>query len=218
MTAGPWRPIRLETYTYRIDDIQIDADLIGPEYKTATLKAKIELASSSSLTDGFKFKAVLKTAEGKKVKESTFDLKETLDWKFENGEVEAWWPIHYGKQPLYQLEITLSDRVSNLSLTLKRELIKQDGKTSAPTSTKVAFRHAEVVQAPLDDEPGTTFLFEVNGVRVFCGGSNWIPADNFLAEITPERYRQWVQLLVDGNQNMLRVWGGGVYEHQALYE
>lgn len=113
MTAGPWRPIRLETYTYRIDDIRIDADLIGPEYKTATLKAKIELASSSSSTDGFKYKAVLKTAEGKKVKESTFDLKETLDWKFENGEVEAWWPIHYGKQPLYQLEITLSDKVSN---------------------------------------------------------------------------------------------------------
>lgn len=88
----------------------------------------------------------------------------------------------------------------------------------AKSSTKVAFRHAEVVQAPLDDEPGTTFLFEVNGVRIFCGGSNWIPADNFLSEITAERYRAWVQLLVDGNQNMLRVWGGGVYEDQALYE
>jgi beta-mannosidase len=114
MTAGPWRPVRLETYTYRIDDIRIDADLIGPEYKTATLKAKVELAPSTSSTEGFKYNAILKTAEGKKVKEATYDLKETLEWTFEKGEVDAWWPIHYGKQPLYQLEITLCDKVSHL--------------------------------------------------------------------------------------------------------
>jgi beta-mannosidase len=113
MTAGPWRPIRLETYTYRIDDIRIDSDLIGPEYKTATLKAKVEVAESSSSTDGFKYKAVLKTSEGHKVKEGTFDLKETLDWKFDQGEVDSWWPIHYGKQPLYKLEVTLCDKVSH---------------------------------------------------------------------------------------------------------
>jgi len=112
MTAGPWRPIRLETYTYRIDDIRIDSDLIGPEYKTATLKAKVELAESSASIDGFEYKAVLKTSEGRKVKEETLDLRKTLDWKFEQGEVDSWWPIHYGKQPLYQLEITLSAKVS----------------------------------------------------------------------------------------------------------
>lgn len=207
MTAGPWRPVRLETYTYRIEDVRIDSDLIGPEYKTATLKATVELAASTASTSDLEYKAVLKTSSGKTVKEATFSLKESVDWTFSKGEVEAWFPIHYGKQPLYTLDITLIDNGDSVK-----------SQESAPHMTKVAFRHAEVVQAPLDDEPGTTFLFEVNGIRVFCGGSNWIPADNFLAEITPERYRQWVQLLVDGNQNMLRVWGGGVYEHQALYE
>lgn len=74
------------------------------------------------------------------------------------------------------------------------------------------------MQEPLDGAEGTTFLFEVNGVRVFCGGSNWIPADNFLTEIEPERYGRWVDLLVQGNQNMLRVWGGGIYEEEELYK
>ena len=115
MTAGPWRPIRLETYTYRIDDIRIDSDLVGPDYKTATLKAKVELAESTASADGFKYKAVLRTSEGSKVKEGTFGLRENLDWKFEKGEVDSWWPIHYGKQPLYQLEITLCDKVRSLT-------------------------------------------------------------------------------------------------------
>ncbi len=65
------------------------------------------------------------------------------------------------------------------------------------------------MQDPLEGQPGTTFLFEINGRRVFCGGSNWIPADSFLTEISEERYRAWLQLMVDGNQNMVRVWAGG---------
>jgi beta-mannosidase len=91
------------------------------------------------------------------------------------------------------------------------------------------------VQEPFADQPGSSFVFEVNGVRVFCGGSNWIPADNFFTEIEPERYTKWVELMVSrwsssrplrirlteqirGNQNMLRVWGGGRYEAEELYK
>jgi beta-mannosidase len=48
-------------------------------------------------------------------------------------------------------------------------------------------------------------------------GSNWIPADNYLTEVTEERYWDWLQLMVDGNQNMIRVWGGGIYEFDYFY-
>lgn len=49
-------------------------------------------------------------------------------------------------------------------------------------------------------------------------GSNWIPADNFFTTIKPERYRAWLQLLKEGNQNMIRVWGGGMYEVDHFYD
>lgn len=49
-------------------------------------------------------------------------------------------------------------------------------------------------------------------------GSNWIPADNFFTTIKPDRYRAWLQLLKDGNQNMIRVWGGGIYEVDTFYD
>lgn len=109
----------------------------------------------------------------------------------------------------------------------------QDGTTLDTVTRRVAFRTAKVIQQPLDGQPGTSFVFEVNGVRIFCGGSNWIPADSFLTEIKADRYRAWVELMVSvagrdswlqcdvqikGNQNMLRVWGGGIYESEELYK
>ncbi|KAF8761348.1 Glycosyl hydrolases family 2 [Rhizoctonia solani] len=92
------------------------------------------------------------------------------------------------------------------------------GSRVATHSQRIGIRRARVVEDPLEGQDGRTFLFEINNVRIFCGGSNWIPADNFLTTITPERYRAWLQLLVDGNQNMVRIWAGGIYEDDSFYD
>lgn len=128
----------------------------------------------------------------------------------------------------------------------------QNGNILDKKTDRIAFRRALVVQEKLIDQDGLTFLFEINNIRIFCGGmylpwqfdiqmtyvwigSNWIPADSFLTtygqkldygtiylilnyRMTTERYRAWLQLLVDGNQNMIRVWGGGIYEYDAFYD
>ncbi|GFZ45160.1 Beta-mannosidase B [Saitozyma sp. JCM 24511] len=202
MTVGPWRPISLETYSHRLENVRIDSDLLSPSYTTGTLTASFDVSPSLPSSGGHKVQAVLRDQAGKTVKEQTLVFgKDKLDWKLDD--VEGWYPRNYGNQPLYQLELTLQDK---------------SGKEVASCKNRVAFRHARVVQEPLQGQEGTSFLFEVNGVRVFCGGSNWIPADSFLTEIEPERYRRWVELLVRGNQNMLRVWGGGIYEDEVLYD
>ena len=131
------------------------------------------------------------------MKESTLQAgKDPLNWTLEKGVVEGWYPVGYGKQPLYELEIALLDMVRRRRIVRCSTDDMQSGKELAKSQTRVAFRHAEVVQEKLDGQDGTTFLFEVNGVRIFCGGSNWIPADSFLTEIKPERYRKWVEMLV----------------------
>ena len=105
-----------------------------------------------------------------------------------------------------------------MSEGLRADIECQSQQEMATSRTQVFFRDAQVVQEKLVDQPGLSFLFQINGVRMFCGGSNWIPGDNFLTEMPPQRYKDWVALLVQGNQNMLRIWGGGVYENPALYE
>lgn len=99
-----------------------------------------------------------------------------------------WYPVSYGKQPLYQLKATLSQ--DNLELDV--------------VSKRLGIRKAAVVQHELKDAPGTSFFFEINNIPIFCGGSNWIPADNFIPRISKERYYNWLKLVRDGNQVMVR--------------
>ena len=74
-------------------------------------------------------------------------------------------------------------------------------------------------QSPDPDERGTRFFrFLLNGVPIFARGANWIPADSFVATVTEERYASLVRDARDANMTMLRVWGGGIYEHDAFYD
>jgi beta-mannosidase len=215
MTVGPWKDVVLETYDYRIDNVRINADVV----KTGGFEAGAEVVGNPA--DGVYEKCTLEVAgydvfpaapEGSQViytlTDSDGDCKLQVgshesSWELGNS-VKPWYPINYGEQPLYSLQVSLRSA---------------EGETLAFTRQRVAFRHVEVIQEPLPEDVGggSTFLFEVNGIRIFCGGSNWIPADNYLTEISADRYRAWVELLIAGNQNMLRVWGGGIYEVEELY-
>lgn len=121
---------------------------------------------------------------------------------FRTQNPELWYPASYGKQPLYLLTATLVS----------------EGREYDTASKRFGLRKAELIQRKLIDAPGTSFFFEINNIPVFCGGSDWIPADSFLPRIQPQRYRDWVKLVVDGNQVMIRVWGGGIFEDKAFYE
>lgn len=201
MTVGPWRPICLETYECRIADLRVDSDLGGKHWDEGSLEvANLEIVPKPP--KDAKVAYTLSDPEGKVVRQAMNDVTSLPKWTIEG--CRGWWPVGYGKPDMYTLEVAVLDAA---------------GAELASTSQRVGFRHVEVVQEPLSEEDGggSSFLFQVNGVRVFCGGSNWIPADSYLTEISPERYRRWIDLLVRGNQNMLRVWGGGIYEADELY-
>lgn len=80
---------------------------------------------------------------------------------------------------------------------------------------KIGLRRVRIIQEP--DEEGKTFIFEINGERVFAKGANWIPSDNILTWLTDEDYEKLVKMARSANMNMLRVWGGGIYEREIFY-
>ncbi|KAK7053733.1 glycoside hydrolase superfamily [Favolaschia claudopus] len=199
MTCGPYRPITLKTYTSRIQEVHTSALLSDENVPSLQVHATLESASDLSIrvTLSDEKKTVIKSEDvsGTSV---TWDLK---------GMVETWWPVGYGAQPLYTVSVLLLSKV---------------GQTIDESTTRVGFRRVKLIQEELKEPDqygtGTSFLFEINGVRMFMGGSNWVPADNFLTTITSERYRAWLTLLRDGNQNMVRIWGGGIYEPDVFYD
>ena len=114
---------------------------------------------------------------------------------------ELWWPVGCGKQALYSIDATL----------------KVEGRTIARHNATIGFRHVRVDQSP-HPESGRYFALEINGRKIFCKGGNLVPADMIFARITPEVYDTLTARALEANFNMLRVWGGGLYEGDAFYD
>ncbi|KAI9836995.1 MAG: hypothetical protein M1819_000644 [Sarea resinae] len=207
LTCGPWRPINLEVYTARITDLSFKLD-VPFHLQSAEIVARAEVEGPAS-------EVLLEIHLGEKLvaSETVPVLDMSASVTFITRQPRLWYPAGYGEQPLYTLTATLFEGSSKKDQSRKR----------------LGIRRAKVVQHKLKDSlepatqelkdvPGTSFYFEINNVPIFCGGSNWIPTDSFIPRITKERYRDWVQLMVDGNQVMTRVWAGGIYEEAAFYD
>ncbi|OCH90937.1 glycoside hydrolase family 2 protein [Obba rivulosa] len=201
MTVGPWKPIKLHTYQTRITDVDIRSKV------HENLSANLEVNFSLSSSDHTIASVSLKGPDGTLVMgQNNIKIKDghaLARFKLSAGAFDLWYPVGYGKQPMYSVEVQLAN---------------EQGELLDVQTQNIAFRRVRVIQDELIDQEGRSFLFEINNIRIFCGGSNWIPADSFLTKMTPERYRNWLQLLVDGNQNMIRVWGGGIYEADDFYD
>lgn len=195
LSCGPWRPINLEIYESRIADLYA-AITVADSLKSAKVVAHAQVEGRASRV---RFELAL---EGDKVAAETVDVTSAATATFNVDNPALWYPVRYGKQPLYTLSATLLD----------------DDTEVHAVSKKIGIRKVELAQRPLKDQPGKSFFFEVNNIPIFAGGSDWIPADNFIPRISKERYHDWVKLVADGNQFMIRVWGGGIYEEQAFYD
>jgi beta-mannosidase len=114
---------------------------------------------------------------------------------------QLWWPRGYGDQPLYTVIIELRD-------TEQRVLDAHEH--------RIGFRTAGIVEEP--DEIGTSFTLVVNGRPILAKGANWIPDDCFPVRLTAEDYRASLNDALEAGMNMLRIWGGGLYESEHLYE
>ncbi|KAF7355273.1 Beta-mannosidase B [Mycena sanguinolenta] len=200
MTIGPWKPVRFHSYENRITDLDVRTQV------SESLDVKLDAKFTFEKKKGYA-SFVLKRPDGSEEvsapKIPTDNGVGEVSFKFPSGHLQLWYPVGYGAQPLYTVQVELTDLARNVLDT---------------QTQKIGIRRARVVQEKLIDQDGLSFLFEINNVRIFCGGSNWIPADSFLTTVTAERYRAWLDLLVKGNQNMIRVWGGGIYEADVFYD
>ncbi|KAL7623756.1 hypothetical protein AAE478_005309 [Parahypoxylon ruwenzoriense] len=192
MTAGPWRPVYLEQYIFRIDDVwthsEVSEDLSAC---SGHVFAKVAGAKPQPVTLSLSLRGT--TVWEKECQTDSGGLAAS-DFRVDNPEL--WYPSGYGPQTRYELKAAIASSDQKSKLT--------------------GFRRNELIQE--EDVFGKSFYFRINGNDVFSGGSCWIPADNFLSQIPPQRYYDWMKLLVEGNQNMIRIWGGGIYEDDALFD
>lgn len=208
MTAGPWKPVYLEQYAAKINDVwarnEVSEDLtscsgiVFVQIEGST-RSGDRVIVSLSLDDKvvFEQEALVMAGEEGIIVEFPFKLDDPA----------LWYPLGYGAQTRYKL----SAKLLRSSLETTSEPLQLHS-----LSKLIGFRRTELVQEP--DAHGKSFYFRINNIDIFAGGSCWIPADSFLAAVPAERYRDWIRLMAEGNQVMIRVWGGGVYEDDALLD
>lgn len=135
--------------------------------------------------------------EGDTTFETNFDGQVfTGDFDIKVEEPELWWPNGEGVAHLYQAHARLPN-----GHTIEKP---------------VGLRTIRLCREP--DDLGESFEFVVNGRRIFARGANWIPNDSFPSAISEEDYRSQIETCVALNMNMIRVWGGGLYESEAFYD
>lgn len=127
-------------------------------------------------------------------RENTFSCILTI------SDPQLWWPVGYGEQPLYQVEVTLEQGGKALDVWKKR------------IGLRTLTVHIE------KDEYGETFAHEVNGVQIFAMGADYIPEDNILPRVTPERTRMLLEQAKAAHFNCIRVWGGGYYPGDEFWD
>jgi beta-mannosidase len=115
-------------------------------------------------------------------------------------DVRLWWPRGYGEQPLYDVELRLLHGDDALDVWRRR----------------IGFRTVGLDRRP--DAHGTGFTLVVNGERIFARGVNWIPDDVFPSRITRERYRERLEQAAGAGVDLVRIWGGGIYESEDFYD
>ncbi len=111
-----------------------------------------------------------------------------------------WNPRGYGAQNLYEFSLS----------------VLKEGKVIDRSQQSVGLRTVELVTEKKSD--GETFYFKINGRPIFMKGANYIPQDHLQSQVSPQDYRELLNDVVASNMNMLRVWGGGIYEDDLFYQ
>lgn len=200
VTSGIWRPVYIRAWSdLRINDVFIEQKEVGAG--RAVIAGHVELDADKDM-DGV-LVTITDEATGRVLGEWQADLKRgtnrvTVDFVLHKPKL--WWSNGLGEPFLYRFR---TDIIAGGELL--------DSKTE-----RVGIRSLKVVHQP--DKDGHTFYIELNGRPVFAKGANYIPLDNFLPRVTPENYKRTILDAAGVNMNMLRVWGGGIYENDVFYD
>lgn len=205
-TSGIWRSIRLAGYNIgRIEDVRIRQFHRNSGSVTLTVEVGIEKFRRAAIGV-----IVRLTHPDGQVEEQLCKLiSSRAKCSFAIDKPRLWWPNGYGDQPLYCVQAELVEG----ALGGNR---RAQGTVLHSVTRRVGLRTIEVDQSK--DKHGRSFAFVVNGVRIFAKGANWIPADQFPSRISDDHYRHLISSAAKANMNMLRVWGGGIYEDDRFYD
>lgn len=198
ITCGIWKDVEIVAWDYfKINNVSFQTDSIKNNIAYMTGRSKIHANGHSplhiSVTD--KVSGTLIVNVQTEIEPGSNDLQ----FQFNIANPKLWWCNGQGDSYLYSFVVEATDSSGNKNFK----------------EAKTGVRTIEVIQQA--DTAGKSFYFMLNGHPVFIKGANYIPQDVFLNRVSDERYMLLINSVKEAGMNMLRVWGGGIYEKEKFY-
>ena len=200
--TGIWKDAYLEIHgaaptelfaSYRLSDSLDRADI----------RAEINTVGTGSL----ELELIAPSGEVVFARSAAFSDSETLNIDFSLDAPALWYPTGYGEHPVYTLRAVCATKTLERKIGFRRVKLLRNFDDTNPVEKSF----------PKSRYPAPA-TFEINGIKVFAKGSNWVNTEIFPALMTKERYRELLDLVVGANMNILRMWGGGFINHDVFYE
>jgi len=192
VTSGIWKDVKLNFWNQaKIENVKIEQKSVTEQKAELIIYTEIFSDQQGQYTVSINDKR--NNIQFKKGK-NTIQIPYTIN------DPKIWQPNGWGDPNLYDIKISLQNESKNL-----------DNKTE-----RIGLRTIELSQEK--DAKGKSFYFKVNGNPMYAKGTNWIPSDSFTPRITKEKYQKLIKDCKEANMNMIRVWGGGIYEDDEFYK
>ena len=199
VSAGIWRSVRLVSFEHaRVDDLFIHTKSLEQEGAIVQVEYTVERRSDDAISATVEIRDPKGRCVWSAVNDTTGGSRKLTA---HIRQPRPWWPNGMGDQPLYTCAVTLS---------------LPDGTVIDQRRIRFGIRTVDIEEIP--DKQGSTFTLLVNGRRVFAKGANWVPADPFPSRIPDAHYERLIRLAQDAHMNMLRAWGGGIYEPAVFWD
>ncbi|NME71019.1 glycoside hydrolase family 2 protein [Flammeovirga aprica JL-4] len=199
VTSGIYRNIYLKSWNkVTVDNIRYQQKNVSEKNVDILTTVNLNVVENANVTID-----VLDAKSGKKyasqeVKVSANDKLTTL--KFNIKKPKLWWSNGLGEQNLYPIKL----------------VVREGDKVLDENTQNIGIRTINLITEK--DDIGESFKIRLNGIDVFMKGTNYIPGDMFLTEVSDEKMEETIKACADANMNMIRVWGGGTYEKDLFYD
>lgn len=200
VTVGIWGKVFLHRrQAAKLESVYVRSEAASEDSAVILVDAEIKAYARS----GPELSCIIRLLdkEGREVASAKTSVAEGVaSARLEVDKPRLWWTHDLGEPYLYRAEVELVG----------------EGKQIDHYTAAFGIRSLELL---LQDEKGEpSFVFALNGMKLFAKGANWIPVDHFIGAAPDQRYRDLIGLSVSANMNMLRVWAGGIYEKDVFYE
>lgn len=192
VTAGIWKDVKLQFWNNaKMENVKIEQKDLTKQ------KAELNILTEIFVDDDEDYSVLINS---KKKKIHLKKGKNTIQIPFTIKNPKLWQPNGWGEQNLYDIKVSLQKNSNIL----------------AEKNERIGLKTIELIQEK--DAKGKSFYFKVNGKPMYAKGTNWIPGDSFSPRMTKEKYQKLIKDCKAANMNMIRVWGGGIYEDEEFYK